>query len=136
MAQNNFPTQEQIGRLHSQYPKGARVELLQMNDAQAPPMGTTGTVIGVDDIGSILVTWDNGSHLSAAFGEDVVRRLSGMSDMVKDQILAIRDTGLTNMLDMATVQRLAYDRGYYELVEFIETEAKAYVTFIMTGKPE
>ena len=136
MAQNNFPTQEQIALLRSQYSKGARVEHMEMNDAQAPPVGTKGTVIGIDSIGSIMVAWDNGSHLSAVYGADIVRRLPGISDTVKEQILAIRDTGLTNLFDTVTVQRLAFDRGFYELVEFIETEANAYVTFIMTGKAE
>ena len=41
-----------------------------MDDPQAPPIGTRGTVIGVDDIGSIMVDWDNGSGLSVAYGED------------------------------------------------------------------
>jgi len=55
------------------YPAGTRVELVSMNDPQAPPVGTEGTVIGVDDIGSILISWDNGSGLNAIPGEDVVR---------------------------------------------------------------
>ncbi|MBO4879722.1 MAG: DUF4314 domain-containing protein [Clostridia bacterium] len=42
---------------------------------QAPPIGTEGTVIGVDDIGSIMVNWDNGSSLSVAYGEDRCRRI-------------------------------------------------------------
>ena len=37
---------------------GTRVELVQMDHAQAPPVGTRGTVIGVDDTGSIMVDWD------------------------------------------------------------------------------
>ena len=41
-----------------------------MDDIQAPPIGTEGTVIGVDDIGSIMVRWDNGSGLSVVYGED------------------------------------------------------------------
>lgn len=41
-----------------------------MDDVQAPPIGTRGTVVGVDDIGSIMVNWDNGSGLSVAYGED------------------------------------------------------------------
>ena len=61
---------EQLKHLRETYPAGTRVELIQMDDAQAPPIGTRGTVIGVDDIGSIMVDWDNGSGLSVAYGED------------------------------------------------------------------
>ena len=66
---------EQLRRLREQYPAGCRVELLQMDDQQAPPIGTRGTVIGVDDIGSIMVRWDNGCGLSVAWGEDRCRRV-------------------------------------------------------------
>jgi hypothetical protein len=65
---------EVVERLKKQYPAGCRVELLHMDDSQAPPVGTKGTVIGVDDIGSIMVRWDNGSGLSVAYGEDSCRR--------------------------------------------------------------
>jgi len=65
---------EVVERLKKQYPAGCRVELLHMDDIQAPPIGTKGTVIGVDDIGSIMVRWDNGSGLSVAYGEDSCRR--------------------------------------------------------------
>ena len=136
MIPTQFPTAEQVEQVRSQYPIGARVELVWMDDPQAPPIGTKGTVIGVDDIGSLLVAWDNGSHLNVAYGEDIVRLLPGLSDTVKEQILAIRDTGLTNMFDKAEVQRLAFDRGYHDLVNFIEADCKAYVTFIMTGNAE
>ncbi len=57
-----------------------------------------------------------------------------MTERVKEQILAIRDTGLTNMFDVPMVQRLAYDREYYELVIFLEEHRKEYVRFIMTGE--
>lgn len=70
-----FPSREIIENLRKKYPVGSRVELLKMDDPQAPPIGTLGTVRGVDDIGSIMVRWDNGSGLSAAFGEDIVRRV-------------------------------------------------------------
>ena len=33
-----------------------------------------------------------------------------MTEKVKEQILAIRDTGLTNMFDIPMVQRLAFER--------------------------
>ena len=52
-----------------------RVELVRMDDPQAPPVGTKGTVLGVDDVGSILVAWDNGSGLNVAFGEDICRKI-------------------------------------------------------------
>ena len=136
MTHNQSPTPEQIAQVRIQYPKGARIELVWMDDPQAPIIGTTGTVVGVDDIGSILVTWDNGSHLNVAYGEDIVRLLPCLSETVKEQLFTIRDTGLTNMLDTVTVQRLAFDRGYNELVDFIASDTKSYVTFIMTGKAE
>ncbi len=65
-----FPSREIVERLRKEYPVGARVELLRMDDVQAPPIGTRGTVRGVDDIGSIMVSWDNGSGLSVVYGED------------------------------------------------------------------
>ena len=43
-----------------------------MDDPQAPPVGTEGTVTGVDDTGSLLVDWDNGSGLNVVYGEDIV----------------------------------------------------------------
>lgn len=67
------PNPRMIEAMKKRYQEGARVELLQMNDTQAPPIGTQGTVIGVDDIGSIMVAWDNGSTLSVVYGEDHCR---------------------------------------------------------------
>ncbi len=72
---NNFPSRSAVERIRKQYPVGCRVELLRMDDVQAPPIGTKGTVIGVDDIGSIMVSWDSGSSLSVAFGEDLCRKI-------------------------------------------------------------
>lgn len=69
------PNQETINFLREEYPAGCRVTLLKMDDVQAPPIGTEGTVMGVDDIGSILVHWDNGSSLNVVYGEDVCRRI-------------------------------------------------------------
>ncbi len=70
-----FPSREIVERVRRQYPEGTRVELVQMDDFQAPPIGTKGTVTGVDDTASILVAWDNGSHLNVVYGEDVVRKI-------------------------------------------------------------
>ena len=46
-----------------------------MDDPQAPPIGTKGTVLEVDDTGSILMSWDNGSGLNVVYGADVVRKV-------------------------------------------------------------
>lgn len=68
-------SKEKLLNLREKYPAGCRVELLKMDDIQAPKIGTKGTVVGVDDIGSIMVRWDSGSSLSVAFGEDLCRRI-------------------------------------------------------------
>ena len=70
-----FPSKEMVERIRKEYPVGARVVLVRMDDPQAPPVGTEGTVCGVDDIGSIMVAWDNGCGLSVAYGEDSCRKL-------------------------------------------------------------
>ena len=46
-----------------------------MEDTQAPPIGTKGTVIGIDDTGSLMVHWDNGSGLNVVYGIDVCRKV-------------------------------------------------------------
>ena len=46
-----------------------------MDDVQAPPIGTKGTVTGVDDTASVMVAWDNGSSLHVIYGEDACRKL-------------------------------------------------------------
>ncbi len=56
-----------------------------------------------------------------------------MNETIRNQILAIRDTGLTNMFDVHMVQRLAFDRNYFELVNFLEEHRKEYVRFILSG---
>lgn len=62
--------------LLKKYPVGSRVRLLKMDDIQAPPIGTLGTVKGIDDILSILVSWDNGSGLNVVYGEDQIELVS------------------------------------------------------------
>lgn len=64
-----------VKTLKKLYPNGTRVKLLEMEDPFAPPIGTLGTVIGVDDIGSILVNWDNGQSLNVLYGIDKIMKL-------------------------------------------------------------
>ena len=130
-----FPNKETVERIRREYPAGTRVELVRMDDIQAPPAGTKGTVLGVDDTGSLLMRWDNGSGLNVVYGEDRVRKMI-MTDKVFRALLKIRDSGATNMFDTNMVQRLAYDQKEYDLVMYIEDHKKEYVHFIMYGTEE
>lgn len=71
----NFPNRETVEKVRKEYPVGTRVRLVSMDDIQAPPNGTLGTVIGVDDTASLLMNWDNGSRLNVVYGEDKVQKV-------------------------------------------------------------
>ena len=74
-----FPSKEIVEQVRKEYPIGSRVELARMDDFQAPPIGTKGTVKGVDDTASIMVAWDNGSGLNVVYGEDSCRKLDAVT---------------------------------------------------------
>ena len=76
-----IPSRETIEMVRRQYPAGTRVELVRMDDRQAPPPGTKGTVLGVDDTGSLLMRWDNGSGLNVVYGEDLVRIITAPDEV-------------------------------------------------------
>ena len=67
---NGWKTRAQVQRIKEQYPPGTRVRLDHMDDPQAVPEGTEGTVQMVDDQGALLMKWDNGRSLSLLPGED------------------------------------------------------------------
>lgn len=52
------------------YPIGTRVKLIEMDDVQAPIPGTFGTIISIDDIGDLMVSWGDGSSLKLIVGID------------------------------------------------------------------
>ena len=66
---------EEIEQLREEFPDGTRVVLEYMNDEQAPPVGTKGTVLYVDDAGDLVMKWDNGNMLNVILEEDRVRKL-------------------------------------------------------------
>ena len=70
-----FPNNEIVEKVRREYPAGTRVELVRMDDCQAPPLGTLGTVTGVDDTASLMVDWDNGSGLNVVYGEDLAVKI-------------------------------------------------------------
>ena len=111
----------------------------------------TGCTASVDFFTSgehFLTAWDAGNSFAIVFLDIHLAGFDGMktakkirerdefiklTEKIKSQILAIRDTGLTNMFDKNMVQRLAYEREMYELVMFLEDNVKEYVKFIMYG---
>lgn len=70
-----FPNKEKVEQIRRMYPAGTRVELLAMDDPQAPPIGTLGTVLSVDDTASLIMRWDNGSGLNVVWQQDRVRKV-------------------------------------------------------------
>jgi hypothetical protein len=59
-----------------------------------------------------------------------------MNEIVKTQILAIRESGVTNMFDLPRVQKEAYTRGFYELVIYLNDHKADYCRFILTGEAD
>ncbi len=57
-----------------------------------------------------------------------------MDSKIKEQTLAVRATGLTNMFDVNAVQIIANDMEFYELVVWIEENKVEYSRFILTGE--
>ena len=66
----------EIEQLKQIYREGLRIRLLKMDDSQAPPIGTQGTVSGVDDIGSVMVVWDTGSRLKVLLDQDEIELIN------------------------------------------------------------
>lgn len=77
----SFPDKKTVERLRAQFPIGSRVVLDRMDDVQAPPPGTQGTCRGVDDVGNVMVSWDNGNSLSVAYGADSCHRVASEAEV-------------------------------------------------------
>ena len=131
-----YPNKEQVEQVRRAFPVGAMVECVSIADPYTSiPPGTIGQVTDIDDIGTVFVKWRNGVTLGAIYAVDEIRRITPMSDKVLSQLLEVRATGRSNMVDTQAVQRIAFDMGFYELVDFIECDRGAYVRVILTGEP-
>ena len=71
----NWPTREEVEQVRRKYPPGTMIMLIHMDDPQAPPPGTIGKVIGVDDTASLLVEWQTGGSLNVLYGIDQVKKI-------------------------------------------------------------
>lgn len=90
-----FPGKMIVEVVREAYPPGTRIELIEMDDTQAPPVGTKGTVTGVDDTASILVAWDNGSSLNIIFGKDACRKVCDRIDLPSEEYIHEEKNGRT-----------------------------------------
>lgn len=71
----NFPNAIEVNTVREEYPDGTRIELIYMDDTQAPPPGTKGIVTHVDSIGQIHVNWETGSTLALVPGVDCCMKI-------------------------------------------------------------
>lgn len=72
---NGFPSESTLKYYRTIYPPGTRIQLDEMDDPHAIPVGTKGTITGIDDAGNALMKWDNGRSLSLIIGVDKFHEL-------------------------------------------------------------
>ena len=72
-----IPSENELDRIRREYPVGTIIEIQKMDDPQAPPVGTLGEVIGVDDMGDLEMLWSTGSSLKVILSEDRIRKVNG-----------------------------------------------------------
>jgi len=90
---NEFLRLEKEAKIYKErYPKGTRIELLSMNDSQAVPPGTRGTVDHVDDLGLIHMKWDNGRTLAICPHEDSFRKLTEQEIEEENNAICVEET--------------------------------------------
>ena len=117
-----------LARLKERYPAGCRVELTHMNDPYNTTLlpGAQGTVIGVDDIGTIHVKWDCGSSLGVVFGEDSCRKLDSVKVIFdgEEKVWPLRTDAIKFYLEAMAfsegAERERYTRIYVQLIEGCE----------------
>lgn len=110
-----------IERLRKEYPEGTRVKLLKMDDIQAPPIGTKGSVTGVDDIGTIHVNWDGGGSLGVCLDVDEIEKLETyyVTHMISGTYTALVEAAsMEEILELADQELCDTDFGKLENIEW------------------
>ena len=70
-----LPDRKTVAQIRAEYPPGTKVKLLEMSDKYAPPIGTIGEVVAVDDAGDLVMKWQNGSSLKIILDVDRIRKV-------------------------------------------------------------
>ncbi len=130
-----FPDKRQVEEVRQAYPIGTTVRCVSISDpyTEIPP-GTLGEVTGIDDTATVFVKWRTGVTLGAVYNVDRIEKVPSIPEKVMEQLMAVRAEGQVNMLDIHAVRRIAFDKRYYELVDFIESDRRAYARLILTGE--
>ncbi len=120
-----FPSKEIVERVRKEYPVGARVELLRMDDPQAPPVGTLGTVVGVDDTASIMVRWDNGCGLNVVYKQDWCRVITPEAPPGSSLTMILEDgewkpIGPVPQIDVSQIPKYALDSLCRTLLDSVQ----------------
>ena len=127
----NFADQKMVKKLRKEFPVGCRIVLDEMDDRQAPPIGTQGTCNGVDDAGNILVNWDTGSHLNIAYGADSCHRVALEAEVKVslDHLGKTRQTGGSRMSRTVSIDEMAdaINEGLKEYATLASTQVKSAV---------
>ena len=112
-----------VEELKEEYPKGTRVELIQMNDEYTKlNPGEKGTVRCVDDMGTIHISWDNGSGLGIVYGVDSCRKLDSVKVTCygETKIWDSREDAIKHFLEGMTCcegcERERYTNIYLQLI--------------------
>lgn len=72
-----FNDRDYVESIKRRYPSGTRIVLDRMGDDPRPiDPGTKGTVIHVDDIGTVHCAFDNGRQLGLVPGEDSFHKIA------------------------------------------------------------
>jgi len=71
-----FIDHREVERIRERYPIGSRIVVDYMGyDPRPIPSGTQGTVVNVDDIGTVHCNFDNGRRLGLVLGEDSFHKI-------------------------------------------------------------
>ncbi len=130
---NNIPSRNE---LLEKYPPGTIVELTAPLRDPYEKRLTTGSkaiITGADDYGNLLCRWDNGSTLNIVPGDEF-KIVGKFTNEMKAQLLELRASCVTNMFDINTVQRIALDKGWLELTDFLETCRDIYAWWVLKGE--
>ena len=114
----NFADKKTVEKLRKEFPVGCRIVLDEMDDRQAPTIGTQGTCNGVDDAGNILVSWDTGSHLNVAYGADSCHRVATDAEVKVslDRLGKTRQTGpLSRRADIQICNRCGTEEALEDI---------------------